>query len=357
MQAPKNGFFYVLDAKSGELISAEKLGPVTWASHVDLKTGRPVENPEARYEVTGKQVLVAPSAGGFHNWHPMAYSPDTGLVYIPVAYNSQYFAPVAKFEVSSTGFNTGVDNSGPGRAQVPETFLLAWDPINAKPVWSVKNETAGQSGILATAGDLVFSGNHNGEMVAYDAATGKRLWAGPTQARIVAAPAAYAVDGQQFIAVLAAAPGLPPNQIRTNPRSANNSRLLVYRLGGTATLPDKLLLRSGEAIKIDPPLLTASAEAVATGDTLYAQHCAECHGGTAVPGPGSTAPDLRYSSIISVGRAAWDSIVLRGERVSHGMPSFGGKLSQPQGRAILAYVVKRANDEKASQEAGDARAN
>ncbi len=359
MQAPKNGFFYVLDARTGKLLSAEKFAPLTWASHVDMKTGRPVEIPAARYEVTGKPVIVSPGALGMHNWHPMAFSPETGLVYIPVQVSAASYAGPKEFKLNLQGTNTGTDFSGgqelcraPGaRCGNLETYILAWDPVKAKEVWRIKNEIYGSSGILATSGNLIFSGNHKGEFNAYNATTGEKLWSAPTQARVVAAASTYLVDGQQQVAILVGARGLPNDAKRTVSVSANNSRILVFKAGGAAKLPDVMPAPAGPAkVKIDPPLLTASNETVFAGEQAYAANCAVCHGAAAVPGAGSIAPDLRYSGLLPI-RNGWNPTVRDGDRATRGMPGFGASLSVETTDAILAYVIKRANDEKAAQEA------
>jgi PQQ-dependent dehydrogenase (methanol/ethanol family) len=361
MQAPKNGFFYVLDAKTGKLLSAEKFAPLTWATHVDMTTGRPVEVPEARYERTGKPVIVSPGALGMHNWHPMAFSPETGYVYIPVQVSAAPYAAPKEFKLNLRGTNTGTDFAGgaamlsqpggPPRGNI-ESYILAWDPINAKEVWRIKNEVYGSSGILATSGNLIFSGNHKGEFNAYNATTGEKLWSAPTQARVVAAASTFLVDGQQHVAILAGARGLPSNAKRTNPLSANNSRVLVYKAGGTAVLPEEMpaVAATSPRVKIDPPLLTASNETVFAGEQAFAANCAVCHGQGAVPGAGSIAPDLRYSGLLPF-RNGWNPTVRDGERAARGMPGFGTVLSEETTDSILAYVIKRANDEKAAQEA------
>ncbi len=364
MQAPKNGFFYVLDAKTGQLISAEKFAPLTWATHVDMKTGRPVEVPEARFDITGIPAVVAPAALGMHNWHPMAFSPETGYVYLPVHVSSSTYATPDRFEVNLNGWNTGIGFNAAsgvtpviatGKAPTTEAYLIAWDPIAAKEVWRVPNtDPRGGTGVLATSGNLVFSGNHAGEFNAYDARTGKKLWTAPTQAKVVAAPSTYTVDGQQQVAILVGARGLPVGQKRTVPSSANNSRILVYRIGGSATLPTEMptTTASGKpvTVKIDPPLLTASNETVASGEMLYGANCAVCHGQAAVPAAGSIAPDLRYSALLPA-RGQWNGAVREGDRAQRGMPGFKATLTEEQTDAILAYVIKRANDEKATQQA------
>jgi quinohemoprotein ethanol dehydrogenase len=363
MQAPKNGFFYVLDARTGELLNANKFAPITWATHVDMKTGRPVEVPEARFDKTGKAVIVAPSALGMHNWHPMSFSPDTGLVYLPVTVAPATYAPQkGEFKLNLQGWNTGIGfAAGPGETAVvamgqapkQDSYLLAWDPVAGKEVWRVRNEVYGATGTMATAGNLVFSGNHKGEFAAYDAKTGARLWSAPAGARIVAAPSTFMVDGVQHVAILAGARGLPPGGKRTSTVSANNSRILVFKAGGTAVLPADMSAsaQTPSAVKIDPPLLTADNETVASGEGLYDTSCAMCHGRRTVPAAGAVAPDLRYSALLK-DLKSWDGAVRDGDRAQRGMPGFSAMLTKEQTDAVFHYVIKRANDEKAAQAAG-----
>ena len=360
MQAPKQGFFYILDAKSGKLLSADKYVPETnWADHIDLKTGRPVENPKARYSASGKPAIIIPAALGMHNWHPMAYSPETGYVYIPITISSAAYGAQKDFKYNPNGWNTGMDfTAGAALFKQPgapkqgniTSYILAWDPVKGKEVFRIPNEEYGASGILATAGNLIFSGNHKGEFVAYDATTGKRLWSAPTGARVVAAPSTFEVDGKQEVAILVGARGLPPGQKRTSAVSANNSRILVFAAGGTATLPTETPagLSLAATAKINPPLLTANNETVAGGEQAYGQNCAVCHGRNAVPAAGATAPDLRYSELLR--DAATFHKVVDGERAAQGMPSFKAILRDGDADNIMAYIIKRANDEKAAQE-------
>jgi alcohol dehydrogenase (cytochrome c)/quinohemoprotein ethanol dehydrogenase len=190
-----------------------------------------------------------------------------------------------------------------------------------------------------------------GEFNAYNAATGAKLWSAPTQARAIAAPSTFTVDGQQEVALLVGARGLPENAIRTNPQSGNNSRLLVFKIGAKGSLPTSMPPGAVTArMKIDPPLLTAPTETVLSGEQAFAANCAVCHGANAVPGAGSSAPDLRYSGILPL-PFTWNLTVRDGDRAARGMPAFGTVLSKDTTDSILAYVIKRANDEKAVQEA------
>lgn len=356
LHAPKNGFFYVLDAKTCQPVSVEKYAFSTWATGWDKKTNRPIENPAARFDKTGKPVILTPFAQGLHNWHPMAFSPATGLVYLPVTVSNAIYAPAKDFKVNLKGWNTGTDfaagrdlykQPGAPKPGEIESYILAWNPVTQKEVWRAPNTAFGATGVVATAGNLIFSGNHAGEFAAYDAATGKRLWTAPAGARVVAAPAAYAINGKQYVAVLVGARGLPKGQSRTSASSGNNSRLLVFALGGTATLPTRVADGTTAAAKaFDPPLSSATPETIAAGAQAYASNCAACHGANGAAGEGAIAPDLRYSALLR-DQAQWNRIVIHGERAARGMPGFGKTLATKDSDAILAYVIKRANDAKA----------
>ena len=366
MQAPKTGFFYVWDASTGKLLSAEKFAPTNWATRIDLKTGRPVENPEVRYTAT-KAAIVWPAPLGAHNWHPMSYSPRTGLVYIPVTENNTGFASekAENFKINPRTYNTGTVSASdeitklyaapgaPQRGNVT-SYLEAWDPVAQKAVWKVVNKTYGASGTLVTASDIVFSGNHSGEFVAYDARTGARLWSAPTQAATVAAPSTYMIGGEQYVAVLVGARGLPAGQIRTNPLSANNSRLLVFKLGGKAQLPGKAVGSEvvADSRMLNPPLMSGTNEQVIDGQASYARFCSGCHGAGAVAD--KSIPDLRYSPVLH-SLTEWNAIVLGGARASKGMVSFKSMLADGEAENIFHYVISQANKDKAAEQAAHKR--
>ena len=210
MQANKNGFFYVLDRKTGELISANNFTPVTWASGIDLKTGRPIENPGIRYDrEPGKPVPQLPGAMGAHNWQSMAFNPKTGLVYIPAHEVGMVYTglPPKDFKLIPRYWNLGIF---PGTMPDVKGYLLAWDPVNQKEVWRVNYLGPWNGGVLTTAGNLVVQGNAAGDFGAYRADNGQKLWSTSTQSPVMAAPVSYAVDGEQYIAVLAGWGGIYP---------------------------------------------------------------------------------------------------------------------------------------------------
>ncbi len=353
MQAPKNGFFYVLDAKSGELLSAEPFAPINWATHVDMETGRPVENPEARYDQTGKVAVVQPGPLGAHNWHPMAYNPDTGLVYIPVWEQVGGYVTQEDFQAAGKGWNTGTDfakgtrammsQGGPAKSQ---SYLLAWDPIEQKEVWRAEFSTPRSvAGVLTTAGNLVFQGDESGNFSAYDARSGLKVWSTGVQAKVVAAPSTFLVGEQQHIAVVVGARGLPKGLSATTDASSNNSRVLVFNTSGSAKLPEAIGDADAVASSADefkPPAIFGGYEFIAQGEQSYARFCSVCHGPQAVSADPGTFPDLRKSPRILTDEV-WAEVLIDGVLADKGMVSFKDQLSKEDVEAVRAYVVSEAN--------------
>lgn len=358
MQAPKNGFFYVIDRETGELISGKNYIPISWAKGLD-ENGRPIENLEARVDKTGKPALVLPGPLGGHNWHPMAFSPQEGLVYIPAFEAASLYAPQADWKPDrARGFNVGFD-LGAGdlppdlgfRKQVYGTVkgkLMAWDPVKQEARWTVEFPGPWNGGLLATAGGLVFQGNSGSEFAAYDAANGKKLWSFAAQTGIVAPPITYTVGGEQYVAVLAGWGGAyaitaDGDLINNQGPVRNISRMLVFKLGGKAALPPEPELVN---LPLDPPPSRASAEVIALGKAKYGRYCAVCHAPGAV---GSTElPDLRRSGALGDAKA-WSAVVYDGILKDNGMVSFAPSLSKEEAEAIRAYVIQRANEDKAME--------
>lgn len=351
LHAPKNGFFYVLERATGELISAKPYTSVTWATGVNLKTGRPVENPAARYDEAGKGLPVAPGPLGGHSWHSMSFSAQTGLVYIPVADAGFVFKSDDKFQPKTLAFNTATDFVAAGMPQNPEVKkaifgtikgrLSAWDPVHQKEIWRVDRTSPVNGGILSTAGNLVFEGTAQGSLEAYRADTGEKLWSADAQSGIVAAPMTYSVNGEQYVAVLAGWGGVFPLAtgevaLKSSGRTQNISRVLVFKLGGKAALPPLPQLPTPE---LRPPKLTATTATVHKGEALYQRFCSNCHGDVAVSG--GVLPDLRYSA--ALGTNDWSQIVREGLLQPSGMVSFAKELSPDDVEAIRAYVIFRAN--------------
>jgi len=352
MQAPKNGFFYVLDRATGELLSAEKFVRVNWASSVDKKTGRPVETPEGNYDERPRWVLPSPNGG--HLWHPMSYDPQTKLVYIPVLELSMLFALDPAYEPVKGAWNLGLDLKNypvllaAHATEMPAAWgeLKAWDPVQQKAVWSVKHPGSFNGGVLSTAGGLVFQGTSDGRFAAYAADSGAKLWEVTTNIGIVAPPISYSVDGKQYVSVLAGWGGggvIEGNDagISAASRYENQGHLFTFALGATATLPD--VPRRKLEIADPLPDLGLPPEAAGRGSALFQRYCLMCHGVLAI-GAGVN-PDLRYASAET--HANFDAIVLGGVRAHKGMASFADLLSADDVRSIHAYVIRRARETKA----------
>jgi quinohemoprotein ethanol dehydrogenase len=349
MQANKNGFFYVLDRKTGQLISANAFTPVSWASGVDQKTGRPIENPEARYDKTGKQVQLLPGALGAHSWQAMAFNPKTGLVYIPAQEIGMAYAGAKDFKPAPIGWNTAVTTENtPG----VKGYLVAWDPVKQKQIWRDNYLGPWNGGALTTAGNLVVQGNAAGDFSVYRADNGEKLWSTSAQTPVMAAPATYEVDGEQHIAVVAgwggAYPFMEGRQAAKSGNTRNISRVLVFKLGGKASLPPV-----GPTLQtaLPPPPDTAQPDTVAAGEGLFARFCSVCHGEAAVAG--GVIPDLRTSPYLPVD--AWYHIVLDGILKINGMAPFGAVLNRSDVTAIRAYLIRRANQDNAAVAEGHAR--
>jgi quinohemoprotein ethanol dehydrogenase len=343
LHAPKNGFFYVIDRATGKLISAEKIAKVTWASHIDLKTGRPVEAPNARFE-HGDFDLWPKAA---HNWYPMAYSPRTGLSYIPIQAMGSIYSDdgidLKNWKPSDRGqFRSGVTNkpSPPDPANTG-SWLLAWNPATQKEAWRLRNTGLAAAGVMATAGDLVFQGNVDGKFVAYDARDGKSLWSFDAKNGIIGAPISYALDGRQYITVLAgfggtgallgAATGQTGWAYRTQRR-----RVLTFVIDGKATLPPG---GPQPETPIATPGFKADAARTVAGGELFA-NCAFCHGYGAVAG--GAAPDLRASPI-PTDADAFASVVREGALVDAGMPKFD-EFTSEQVESIRHYIRYKAEE-------------
>ena len=346
MQANKNGFFYVLDRATGEFISGSAfVDGVNWATGLDPKTGRPIESPGV---AEANPVIVSPSADGAHNWNPMAFSPATGLVYLPAKSNTQMLhAPDPKWKYNADRDNLGMDAKydGPLNAKLeslpnPSGELVAWDPVRQKAAWTAKYPVAEGGGALATAGNLVFQGRSDGIFAAYRATDGKQLWSFDAGTGIIGPPMTYMVDGIQYVAVLAGWGGGAGgfNSPGFGAIKPGYGRILAFKLDGTATLKAPAYGHK-EPPSVPVLAIKASAREIKEGGQIFNSQCAGCHGINAVAGP---LPDLRYA-----GKEVLEDIegiVLRGSRAQAGMPSFAKILNPAQVREIQAYIVSRARE-------------
>ena len=347
MQAPKNGFFYVIDRTNGKLLSAKNFVPVTWASSIDIATGRPVENPSARYK--DKVELQMPAPLGAHNWHPMAFSPKTGLVYIPAQQMPFAFQNDPSFAYKPGAWNLGVNllaNAAPMTADQTKAMaamikgsLIAWDPVAQKAVWTVQRPYFWNAGVLATGGGLVFQGAAEGQVYAYDATNGKQLWAYPTGNAVIAPPMTYEVNGVQYVALMVGSGGggqvSAPSLLPKRPRLPG--RLLVFKLGGTAKAAD-FVLPAQPAIDLTKVSSKGDAK---RGYVTFNNNCQVCHGANAT---GSWLPDLKRSPMITTAED-FNSVVIKGVRAHNGMVSFSRFLKPDQVEDIRAFLISQGRGE------------
>jgi quinohemoprotein ethanol dehydrogenase len=337
LHAPVNGFFYVLDRQTGKLLSAEKTGKVTWADRIDLTTGRPVERPGIRYEKAGFDMYPGPA--GRHNWQPMAYSPQTGLVYMPAQNQGIRFAAsrvgAPSMAVSPAGAMELIDEHPDDRTG----WLLAWNPQTQTEAWKVKLPTFWNGGVLTTNGGLVFQGTADGKFSGYDAKDGSRVWQFNAGHGFQGAPISYAVKGRQYVAILSGYGGAAPvggNNVGW--KYGAPRRLLAFALDGKAKLPP--VARANTSVHaVDDPKIMLDDGDVKAGAGLYVT-CSLCHGKDAVAG--GTAPDLR-ESMVPLDANAFRSVVHDGALLRNGMPRFDD-LTDTQLRQIRAYVRARARE-------------
>lgn len=352
MHAPKNGFFYVIDRATGKLISAQKFATVTWAKGIDLKTGKPIENPDARYKT--KMAVIYPQETGAHNWQPMTYNPQTGLVYIPAMDGAAIFIGAKDFSYKAGAWNLGVDFAAVSQAVLQAIqsgkppppavgFIKAWDPVAQKEAWQVSMGGSWNSGLLSTAGGLLFGGDAYGNFSAYDAKSGRKLWSIDLKTGILAPAMTYTIDGEQYVAVLAGWGGAGGLAAFRDPNTAlskyktNQGRLFVFKLGGRQTVQP--LSPEGTPPSEPPPLTKADNAVLDKGFTLYHRDCLVCHGFFAQSE--GEVPDLRLAS--SEIWSQYDNIVLNGALQDNGMASFKDILSKSDVAAIRAYVLQQSH--------------
>lgn len=362
LHAPKNGFLYVLDRRTGQLLRAHKVVPTNWASHIDLSTGRPVRDPAGDYAQGPK--IVYPAVSGARNWHPMAWHPETGLLYLSVQETGNLIfrltdgqAPRAARRLNAGAamiFTPDLPQVMPllppplqdavkalpewaNQAQLQGgSYLRAIDPITGRVAWQVKQSSPGdRSGVLATAGGLVVHGNDVGELVVHDARTGALLKKITVGTSIVAAPASYRIGNTQYIAVAAGGGGGGwgyPRLSSAQYQRGNAGRILVFKLdGGAVKLPPR---QTFAPIPPAPPQAAGvTADTVMRGMALFNANCAICHSNQT----GSNLADLRR---MTPGlHAVFDKILLEGLLLPLGMPRWDDALSRDDVNALHAYLI------------------
>jgi len=355
MQAPKNGFFYVIDRSNGKLISAEAYAPQNWAERIDIATGRPVERPEARY--ADKPYLVYPSGIGAHAWMPMSYSPRTGLVYIPSMHVPLAYGDDTDYERHVGRWNTGVTFLEPPEGSVPgdspdarrralaamnRGYLVAWDPVKQKAAWKIEQPWPWNGGTLSTAGNLLFQGDPYGWFRARRADTGQEVWKFQTERGIVAGPITYRVNGIQYVAVIAGYGGSMGMATASDfmRRPPPNGVMLAFRLDGDAKLAPLPSHRPQPYAQSDEKFTDGQ---VAEGQKWYFTFCSICH-------TGPVNPDLMRSSM-ATNAEAWRAVVMDGALADNGMISFAPYLTTQQAESVRAYVLEEAR--KAARKEAD----
>ena len=377
MQANKNGYFYVLDRTSGTPISAKPfVQNLNWSTGLDSHF-RPIVSSNADY-VSGPKMIL-PSNYGAHEWTPMAFSPLTGLVYIPVIDLPTVYVDLARNPAASLHAIDGADpelgtapvdlswNAAEQRAffgELPDfpnrdrktarswsrSRIEAWDPIAQRAVW--QRETATDyavlnGGTLATAGNLVFAGQEDGRLVAYSADNGKVLKVIETGTALMAAPMTYEVAGTQYVAMLAGRGGAAISAGPAPSNSAasiydNTNRIIALKLGGSP-VPKPPLRASPRRLK--PPAAEGDAATAQVGERLFLANCARCH----AFGATLTADLSRLNDGIG-NLEVFKAIVLQGAFAFKGMGSFADRLSPGDAAALHAFIVDRATQAYEGQE-------
>lgn len=348
LNAPKNGFFYVIDRRDGRLISARPFSKVTWATGVDPKTGRPIEAENARFG--NGAFLVYPGPSGAHGWLPMSYSPETRLTYIP---ETTMPAPMSDVpDVKSYAPQTGVDlSAGVDFNRLPALkgpieiggSLIAWDAAKGAPAWKVPLSSPFSGGAISTAGNLVFHGQIDGALVAYAADSGREVWRFNAHAPLGTPPITYSYKGRQYVSILtgiAGSAGVNGEMItrygwsyRTYPR-----RILTFAIDGKASLPPPVLAPVVTAF--DDPTYKPDPSIEVTGAAIYHRRtCAACHGPQAVSG--ASAPDLRSSPVVADAES-FEAVVRQGALAARGMPMFHD-LSDGDAAALRQFLRSRAD--------------
>jgi quinohemoprotein ethanol dehydrogenase len=367
IQANKNGYFYVLDRKTGKPISVKPYAYMNWSTGVDSNY-RPIISAEADYHTSPKSIY--PSTSGAHSWPPMAFSPQTGLAYIPsidapnflVDLNRNSGATIKFLDEVSSGIGFAIPDKdydpavwAPLYGQMPKapkanpktgkalvrSSIKAWDPVTGRVVWEQQTSEGHlliDGGTLATAGDVVFAGREDGRFIAYDAKTGAILKALDTGTPIMAAPMTYEVGGTQYVAVMGAHGGgfLGSFEGTAAMKYVNEGRVIVFKAGGAPEVP-KPAIREEEPYR-QPPPVTATRDKVTEGHQLFAVWCARCHS----PGVPGVTPDLSRLRDGIDNLAVFQAIALKGAFLSRGMPRFDDALSPADAEAIHAYLVDLA---------------
>ena len=350
LQAPKNGFFYVLDRNNGELLRAlPYTDGIDWATHVDMETGRPVENPDVVYEVEPQWIM--PANSGAHNWEPQSWDNEQGLMYfyyhdIANFYSlDEGFVETGSYEIRERGLSLGwgegeyrrrlIEQAGPRPDS--QAYIGAFDPITGTYKWRHPLESDYNGGVVATRGNILFHPEGTGEFSARDTSNGELLWRfkAPGSFRSTSV-ITYQIDGAQYVTTM----------MNGNRAIDMGGTVLTFKLNGDAELQ---IPEIAVAELPDLPDTDFTLEQVREGDTLYHAQCSSCHGGIGIADEVAiVAPDLRLMSLDS--HSQMETIVLQGSRVQQGMPDFENTINKDELESIRAFVVTQARQLQQFQE-------
>jgi quinohemoprotein ethanol dehydrogenase len=367
MQAPKNGFFYVLNRETGKLLSADPFVYVNWAEKIDLETGRPIEAKGARHKE--KNMEIYPGPWGGHNWQAMAFNPQEKLVFIParelsMVYGKDDFFNLKQFNTNSSSENKKITYSfdkkqwNTGTSGLPgsdlndrETImdstvelkngkLIAWDPLKKKEIWAYNHKTAWNSGVLSTK-DMVFQGDAFGILRAHDVTNGNVIWEFDIKSGIIAPPITYKVDGIQYITISSGWGG-SYGLYNRHTKSLKPGTIYTFALNHSSELPNYPEQEDLRLVELENQL---SEEEIIAGRNLFNRYCQQCHslrdyGNGSLPG-GGNIPDLTYSKKVIFDM--FDQIVLEGVFLEKGMPNFGSRLNKKESFQIKEYIISMAN--------------
>ena len=342
MQAPKNGFFFVLDRTNGEFISADNYVDVNWATGYD-SNGRPIEVPEARSMDEPFDIIPGPFGG--HNWHSMSFNHQTGLAYFP----SQHI-PITMVEdpswesiesnepgqpMSGIGWNTAFQLNVAPPSSKPFGRLTAWDPVTQQEAWRYEHVSPWNGGTLTTAGDLVFQGTADARFMAFNARTGDPLWESPMGTGVIAAPITYEVDGTQYVSIAAGWGGVFGKSQRASDLKTAGT-VYTFVLNGDAEMPEFTQYQLNSLVSG----VEYNPDFIGEGTALYVSNCVFCHG---VPGvdKGGNIPNLGYSKKSVIENL--DAFLFHGPFVSSGMPDFTETLSKTDVEKIKAFIQGTAD--------------
>lgn len=348
MQAPKNGFFYVLDRTNGKLLSAEPYTYVNWATAIDKATGKPIETNFSRYK--SENVTVAPGPIGGHNWQPMAYNSLTKLIYIPVHFNSWVYGHDPNWKYNDKGWNTAAGANSKLQTRKDDTApenleqgrLIAWDPRNQKEVWKVDHPaTYWNGGVMTSAGGLVFQGTAEGKFLAYDAGDGSKLWESNVGSGVIASPITYLVDGKQYVSIAVGWGGVIGLWTKYTKESYPGT-IFTFALDSKHPYPEFYETKPKELINLN---FSATKDEINRGQTLFSKYCSTCHGWMGANG--GALPNLAYSGEGTF--AIFEDIVLKGIFLKKGMPDFSDRLNQKEVTDIKNYILYSANELRAKK--------